>query len=170
VVEKSQEASHADDFADLRRQLKQVVKPGRPSETVGGIRAQHSCRRWESLSLTPSPPRRDPTPSFKLEGFLAARYDFATSLLHPDVHPPFPRRLLTRAQSLNPRHGRTQYHGCSLRVLLVVLPATKQNSHCCSLTMIRIVVTTRMRRSYWCLPYAGVARAVVRVTIFEEEL
>jgi len=50
VVEKPQESSHANDFADLRRQLEQVVKPGRPSETVGSIRAQHSRLRWESLS------------------------------------------------------------------------------------------------------------------------
>jgi hypothetical protein len=83
VVERPQESSHADDFADLRRQLEQVVKPGRPSETVGSIRAQHSRRRWESLSLTPSPPRQDPTPSFKSGSFLAARYDFAPSLRTP---------------------------------------------------------------------------------------
>ena len=74
VVETPQESSHADDFADLRRQLVQVVKPGRPSETVGGIRAQHSRRRWGSPS---------PIPSFESEGFLAARYDFATSLRTP---------------------------------------------------------------------------------------
>jgi hypothetical protein len=40
VVEKPQESS----LADLRRQLEQVVKPGRPSETVIGILAQQSRR------------------------------------------------------------------------------------------------------------------------------
>jgi hypothetical protein len=74
VVETSQESSHADDFADLRRQLEQVVKPGRRSETVGGIHAQHSRRRWGSPS---------PTPSFKSKGLRAPRYDFATSLRTP---------------------------------------------------------------------------------------
>jgi hypothetical protein len=80
MVEKPQESSHADDLADLRHRLEQAFKPGRSSETVGGILAQYSRRRWGSPSLTPNPPRRDPTPSFKSEGFLAARYDFATSL------------------------------------------------------------------------------------------
>ena len=81
VVEKPQESSHADDIADLRRQLEQVVS-GRPSETIGGILAQHSRRRWDSPSPTPSP-QRDSTPSFKSEGSLAARYDFAASLRTP---------------------------------------------------------------------------------------
>ena len=40
VVEKPQESS----LADLLRQLEQVVKPDRSSETVGGILAWHSRR------------------------------------------------------------------------------------------------------------------------------
>ncbi|KAI0285225.1 putative phosphatase regulatory subunit-domain-containing protein [Russula brevipes] len=85
LVEKPQEPSRADDIADLRRKLEQVVKL-RPSETtVGGILAQHSRRKWESPSPTPtpSPPVRDATPSFKSEGSLAARYDFAASFRTP---------------------------------------------------------------------------------------
>jgi hypothetical protein len=90
--------------------------------------------------------------------------------VHPGSHPRFPGRLLTRGQTPNLCRGRTQYHGRSLHVLHVVLPATKLKSHCCSLIMIRTVITTRMTRSPWYLPCAGVARAVARVTIFEEEL
>ena len=90
--------------------------------------------------------------------------------VHPGVHPRFPMHLLTRAQTLTHRRGRTQCRGRSLHVLDVALPATKLKCHCCSLTMIRTVITTRMTRSHWCLPYAGVTRAVFRVTIFEEEL
>ena len=77
VVEKSQVSSHADDIPDLRHQLEQVFKPSSPSETVGGILALHSRRRWGLPSPIPSP-RRDLTPSFKSKGSLAARYDFAT--------------------------------------------------------------------------------------------
>jgi len=83
VVEKPQESSHAGDIADLRHQLEQAFKPGRSSETVCGILAQHSRRRWGSPNATPSLPRRDPTPSSKSMGSLAARYDFATSLRSP---------------------------------------------------------------------------------------
>jgi hypothetical protein len=90
--------------------------------------------------------------------------------VHPRVHPRFPIHLLTRAQTLTPRRGRTQCRGRSLRVLLVVLPPTKFKSHCCFLTTIRTVIATQTTRSPWCLPYAGVARAVVRVIIFEVEL
>ena len=83
VVESRENSSRADDIADLRRKLEQVVEHGRPSETVGGILAQHSRRRWESPTPTPSPPRRDATPSFRSESSLAARYDFAASLHTP---------------------------------------------------------------------------------------
>jgi hypothetical protein len=98
VVESREEASQAEDIADLRRKLEQVVKHGRPSETVGGILAQHSRRRWESPSSTPSPPRRDATPSFRSEGSLAARYDFAASLRTPWRAPVVPQ---------SPSHART---------------------------------------------------------------
>ena len=104
VVEKPRDSSHADDLADLRHRLEQAFKPGRSSETVGGILAQYSRRRWGSPSLTPNPPRRDPTPSFKSEGFLAARYDFATSL-----------RIPWRAPSVSnaPSHSRTNTYPSS---------------------------------------------------------
>lgn len=99
VVEKPKESSQADDIADLRRQLEQVVKLGRPSETIGGILAQHSRRRWGSPSPTPSPPPpRDATPSFRSEGSLAARYDFAASLRTPWRTPAGPKM---------PSHSRT---------------------------------------------------------------
>src|SRR6266851_9531764 len=100
VVEKPQESS----LADLLRQLEQVVKPDRPSETVGGISAQHSRRRLESPSPTPSPPRRDPTLGFKSEGSLAARYDFATSLRTP---------WRTPSVSKVPSHSRTNTYPSS---------------------------------------------------------
>jgi len=92
--------------------------------------------------------------------------------IHPGVHHRFPMHPLTRGQTLTPRRGRTQCRGRSLHVLHVALPATKLKSHCYSLTMIRTVImpVTRMTRSHWCFPYARVARAVFRVTIFEEEL
>jgi hypothetical protein len=44
IVEKPQESS----LADLRHQLEQAFKPSCPSETVGGILAQHSRHRWGS--------------------------------------------------------------------------------------------------------------------------
>ena len=108
VVEKPQESSHTDDIADLRRQLEQVVKLGRPSETIGGILAQHSRRRWGSPSPTPSPPQRDPTPSFKSDSSLKARYDFAASL-HTPWHAP--------SASRSPSHSRTNTY-----------PSTRPNS------------------------------------------
>ncbi len=82
--------------------------------------------------------------------------------VHPCMHPRSPRRLLTRARTLTPRRGRSQCHGRSVHVLHVVIPATKLKSHCCSLAMIRTVITTRMTRPHWCLPCTVVARAVVR--------
>jgi hypothetical protein len=97
VVEIREVSSQADDIADLRRKLEQVVKHG-PSETIGGILAQHSRRRWQSPSPTPSPPRRDATPNFRSEGSLAARYDFAASLRTPWRAPVVPK---------TPSHART---------------------------------------------------------------
>ena len=104
MVEKPQESSRADDLADLRHQLEQAFKPGRSSETVGGILAQHSRRRWGSPSPTPSPPRRDTTPGFKSKGSLAARYHFATKLRTP-----------WRAPSVSnpPSHSRTNTYPSS---------------------------------------------------------
>jgi hypothetical protein len=98
VVESREKSSRADDIADLRRKLEQVVKHAPPSETIGGILAQHSRRRWESPSPTPSPPLRDATPSFRSEGSLAARYDFAASLRTPWRTPVVPK---------TPSHART---------------------------------------------------------------
>src|SRR6266851_5961653 len=59
VVEKPQESS----LADLRRQLEQVVKPGRPSEIVVGILAQLR-RLLESPSPIPTRPRCATTSRF----------------------------------------------------------------------------------------------------------
>ena len=64
VAESRENSSQVDDIADLRRNLEQVVKHG-PSETNGGIPAQHSRHRWESPT---------PTPSLRSESSLAARY------------------------------------------------------------------------------------------------
>ncbi len=168
VVEKPQESS----LADLLRQLEQVVKPDRPSETVGGISAQHSRRRLESPSPTPSPPRRDPTLGFKSEGSLAARYDFATSLRTP---------WRTPSVSKVPSHSRTNTYPSS-RPNSVPLPQSPRVA-CGSprdkteVSLLfpdhdpdrdhdsddAITLVPSPRRS-------TVARAVVRITIFEEEL
>ncbi|KAI9508814.1 putative phosphatase regulatory subunit-domain-containing protein [Russula earlei] len=108
VVEKSRGSLRPNDIADLRRQLEQVVKLGRPSGTIGGLLAQHSRRRWGSPSPTPSPPPRDATPTFKSEGSLAARYDFAASLRTPWRAPSAP---------MTPSHSRTNTY-----------PTTRPNS------------------------------------------
>jgi hypothetical protein len=90
VAESRERSSRAEDIADLRRKLEEVVKLGSPSETISGILAQESRRRWESPPLTPSPPPRDGTPSFKSEDSLAARYDFAASSRAPRRPPATP--------------------------------------------------------------------------------
>jgi Carbohydrate/starch-binding module (family 21) len=103
--EKPLVSTNAHDIADLRRKLEQVVKLGRPSDTVGSILAQHSRRRWESPSPTPSPPPRDATLTFKSEGSLAARYDFAASLRTPWRAPAAPT---------TPLHARTSTYPSAL--------------------------------------------------------
>jgi hypothetical protein len=55
-------------------------------------------------------------------------------------------------------------------VLHVVLPSDKTEISLLFPDKIRTVIMTWMTRSPWCLPYTGVARAVARVIIFEEEL
>ena len=105
VDEKPLDSSHANDIADLRRKLEQVVKLGRPSDTVGSILAQHSRRRWESPSPTPTPPSRDAALTFKSEGSLAARYDFASSLRTPWRAPAAP---------MSPSHSRTSTYPSAL--------------------------------------------------------
>ncbi|KAI0303332.1 putative phosphatase regulatory subunit-domain-containing protein [Multifurca ochricompacta] len=105
VRKKASKPEPAADIADLRRKLEQVVKLGRTSDTIGGILAQHSRRRWESPSPTPSPPPRDATPSFKSEGSLAARYDFAASLRTPWRAPAAPT---------TPSHARTSTYPSAL--------------------------------------------------------
>ncbi|KAH9961113.1 putative phosphatase regulatory subunit-domain-containing protein [Russula dissimulans] len=107
-AEKPQKASPADEIADLRRQLEQVVQLGRPSGTIGGLLAQHSRRRWGSPSPTPSPPLRDATPTLRSEASLAARYDFAASLHTPWRAPATPKM---------PSHSRTNTY-----------PSTRPNS------------------------------------------
>ncbi|KAF8264250.1 putative phosphatase regulatory subunit-domain-containing protein [Lactarius quietus] len=103
--EKPPAASHAEDIAALRHKLEEVVKLGRPSDTIGGLLAQHSRRRWGSPSRTPTPPSREATPSFKSEGSLAARYDFAASLRSPWRAPPAPS---------TPSHTRTNTYPSAL--------------------------------------------------------
>ncbi|KAH9057045.1 putative phosphatase regulatory subunit-domain-containing protein [Lactarius deliciosus] len=105
AAEKPPTPSHADEIAVLRHKLEEVVKLGRPSDTIGGILAQHSRRRWGSPSRTPTPPSRDATPSFKSEGSLAARYDFATSLRTPWRAPAGPS---------SPAHARTSTYPSAL--------------------------------------------------------
>lgn len=97
--------SHADEIAALRHKLEEVVKLGRPSDTIGGLLAQHSRRRWGSPSRTPTPPSREPTPIFKSEGSLAARYDFAASLRTPWRAP---------ADPSTPSHVRTNTYPSAL--------------------------------------------------------
>jgi hypothetical protein len=106
--EKSPMDSHADEIAALRHKLEEVVKLGRPSDTIGGLLAQHSRRRWGSPSRTPTPPSREPTPSFKSEASLAARYDFAASLRTPWRAPAAPA-----APSI-PSHTRTNTYPSAL--------------------------------------------------------
>ncbi|KAH9977082.1 putative phosphatase regulatory subunit-domain-containing protein, partial [Lactifluus volemus] len=96
--DKLRDTSNLNEIADLRRKLEQVVKDGRTPDTVGSILAQHSRRRWGSPSPTPSPPTRDATLTFKSEGSLAARYDFAASLRTPWRPPSGPT---------SPLHART---------------------------------------------------------------
>ena len=79
AAESHEESSRAEDIADLKRKLEQVVKLGCPSKAVSGILAQETRRRWESPSPTPGLPPQDGTPGFKSKEFLAARYDFAAS-------------------------------------------------------------------------------------------
>jgi hypothetical protein len=101
VVESREVPSQAGDIVDLRRKLEQVVKRGCPSDTTGSILAQESRHLWDPPSPTPSPPRRDATPSFRSEDSLAARYDIAASLRTP-LHPP--------AAQETPSHARTSTH------------------------------------------------------------
>ena len=105
AAEKPPTDSHAEDIAALRHKLEEVVKLGRPSDTIGGLLAQHSRRRWGSPSRTPTPPSREPTPSFKSEGSLAARYDFAASLRAPWRAPTEPSA---------PSHARTSTYPSAL--------------------------------------------------------
>jgi Carbohydrate/starch-binding module (family 21) len=105
VDEKLRDTSNLNEIADLRRKLEQVVKDGRTPDTVGSILAQHSRRRWGSPSPTPSPPTRDATLTFKSEGSLAARYDFAASLRTPWRPPSGPT---------SPLHARTSSYPSAL--------------------------------------------------------
>ena len=98
-------ASHDDDIVALRHKLEEVVKLGRPSDTIGGLLAQHSRRKWGSPSRTPTPPSREATPSFKSEASLAARYDFAASL-HTPWRAPTPPKA--------PSHTRTNTYPSAL--------------------------------------------------------
>ena len=124
VESRREEASRADNIADLRRQLEVLVELGCPSKTISAILAQESRRRLcESPSPARSPsPSREPesTPSFKSEGFPAGRYDFAASARTPwrppaaAVHQTLsPARRLT---VLTPLHTQTRCRGRSFRL------------------------------------------------------
>jgi hypothetical protein len=129
VVEsrEEEESSRADDVADLRRKLEELVELGCPTQTVSSILAQESRRRCESPSpsLSPPPSREAATPSFKSEEFPAGRYDFAASSRTP-WRPPAVHQTLsptpTRA-ALTPLHARTRCRARSFR-LCASSPAT----------------------------------------------
>jgi hypothetical protein len=103
VVESREESSLADDIADLRCKLEELVEFGCPSKTLSGILAQESRRRCESPSGSPAlnPPLREATPSFKSEGFPAGRYDFAASSRTP-WRPPAVRQSLLACADAHP--------------------------------------------------------------------
>jgi hypothetical protein len=115
VVESREESLRADDIADLRRKLEELVELGCPSKTVSGILAQESRRRCESPSPAQSPPLRETTPSIKSEGFPAGRYDFAASSRTP-WRPPAVHQTLSPARTLTPLHARTRCRSRSFRL------------------------------------------------------
>jgi hypothetical protein len=117
VVESREESSRADDIADLRRKLDELVEFGCPSKTLTGILAQESRRRCESPSPALSPPLREATPSFKSEGFPADRYDFAASSRTP-WRPPGVHQTLSPARTLIPLRDRTWCRGRSFRLCI----------------------------------------------------
>ena len=124
VVESREESSRADDIADLQRKLGELVELGCPSKTVSGILAQESRRRCESPPPAPSPPLQEATPSFKSEGFVAGRYDFAASSRTP-WRPPAVHQTLSPART-HTLHARTRCRGRSFRLCAfpVVPPTT----------------------------------------------
>ncbi len=89
---------------------------------------------WCSLSHQPffankgHAPLQDPTPwpSFRAEGSLAADMILQHHCVRPSMHPQFPRHLLTHGWTPTPSCSQTQRYGCSLHVVLMVLPVTKQ--------------------------------------------
>jgi hypothetical protein len=115
VVESREETLRADDIADLRRKLEELVEFGCPSKTLSGILAQESRRRCESPSPALNPRLREATPSFKSEGFPAGRYDFAASSRTP-WRPPAVHQTLSPARTLTPLHDRTRCRGRSFRL------------------------------------------------------
>ena len=115
VVESHEEASRADNIADLRHKLVELVELGCPSKMVSGILAEESRRRCESPSPSLSPPLRESTPSFKSEGFPADRYDFAASSRTPWL-PPVVHQTLSPARTLTPLHVQTRSRGRSFRL------------------------------------------------------
>jgi hypothetical protein len=115
VVESPEESSRADDIANLRRKLGELVELGCPSKTVGGILAQESRRGSESPSPAQTPLLREAAPSFKSEGLLAGRYDFAASSRTP-WRPPAAHQMPSPARTFTPLHARTRSHGCSSRL------------------------------------------------------
>ena len=96
IVECREVSSQADDIADLRRKLGQLVKRGTPSDTTSRLLARESRRSWE-------PPL--PRPSFRSEGSLAARYDIAASLRTP-LRPPTAHETPSHVRTSSPPSAR----------------------------------------------------------------
>ena len=96
IVECREVSSQADDIADLRRKLGQLVKRGTPSDTTSRLLARESRRPWE-------PPL--PRPSFRSEGSLAARYDIAASLRTP-LRPPTAHETPSQVRTSSPPSAR----------------------------------------------------------------
>jgi hypothetical protein len=119
VVQSREESSQADDVADLRRKLEELVELGCPSKTVSDILAQESRRRCESPSPALNPPPREATPSFKSEAFPAGRYDFATSSRTPWCPPAVTVQqpgTLSPAWTHIPLHAQTRRRGRSFEL------------------------------------------------------
>lgn len=117
VVESREESSQADDVADLRRKLEELVELGCPPKTVSDILAQESRRRCESPSPARSPPLREATPSFRSAAFPAGRYDFAASSRTPWCPPAVTvQQTLSPAWTHTPLHARTRRRGCSFKL------------------------------------------------------
>ena len=119
VVQSREESSRADDVADLRRKLEELVELGCPSKTVSDILAQESRRRCESPSPARNHPLREATPSFRSEAFPAGRYDFAASSRTPWCPPAVTvQQTLSPARTHTPLHARARRRGRPFKLCL----------------------------------------------------